>query len=231
MHYDNIFMEDYKTPPVLSREESYALIDKSLSGDKSARDKIIEHNLRLVMMVVKNFQNTSYDFNDLLSYGIIGLINAVDNYDKSKGIEFTTYFVKCIKNSIIYYIKKENKKIKTVSLDDYVPSENNEKKENDTSLKEFISDSRANIAENYETKETATILLRLVNELPNKEAEYLKLYFGFNNNDPLCSQEIADIYHISRQYVNFVIHRALNHLRNKLLTEYKDIPQFNFKKH
>ena len=104
MHYDSIFMEGYNAPPVLSKEESYILIDKAQSGDKSARDKIIEHNLRLVMMVVKRFKNTPYEFNDLLSYGIIGLINAIDNYDKSKDIEFTTYFVKCITNSILYYL-------------------------------------------------------------------------------------------------------------------------------
>ena len=76
MRYDSIFMEGYNVPPVLSKEESYILIDKAQSGDKSARDKIIEHNLRLVMMVVKSFKNTPYEFNDLLSYGIIGLINA-----------------------------------------------------------------------------------------------------------------------------------------------------------
>ena len=63
MRYDSIFMEGYSTPSVLSREESYVLIDKAQSGDKSARDKIIEHNLRLVMMVVKEFKNTPYDFN------------------------------------------------------------------------------------------------------------------------------------------------------------------------
>lgn len=222
MRYDSIFMEGYSTPPVLSREESYTLIDKAQSGDKSARDKIIEHNLRLVMMVVKKFKNAPYDFNDLMSYGIIGLINAVDNFDKSKGIEFTTYFVKCIKNSILYYLKIENKKIKTVSLDECVSSENKEKDGDDTSLKEFISDKRVNIADSYETKETKAILHHLVSELPAKESKYLTLYFGLDDNEPKALQEIADIYNLSKQCINIVVHRALKHLRSKLLVEYKE---------
>lgn len=222
MRYDSIFMEGYNVPPVLSKEESYILIDKAQSGDKSARDKIIEHNLRLVMMVVKSFKNTPYEFNDLLSYGIIGLINAVDNYDKSKDIEFTTYFVKCIKNSILYYLKIESKKIKTISLDECVSSENKEKDGDDTSLKEFISDKRVNIADSYETKETNAILHHLVSELPAKESEYLTLYFGLDNNEPKCLQEIADIYNLSKQCIYIVVHRALTRLRNRLLVEYNE---------
>ncbi len=222
MHYDSIFMEGYNAPPVLSKEESYILIDKAQSGDKSARDKIIEHNLRLVMMVVKRFKNTPYEFNDLLSYGIIGLINAIDNYDKSKDIEFTTYFVKCITNSILYYLKIESKKIKTISLDECVSSENKEKDGDDTSLKEFISDKRVNIADSYETKETNAILHHLVSELPAKESEYLTLYFGLDNNEPKSLQEIADIYNLSKQYIYIVVHRALTRLRNRLLVEYNE---------
>ena len=222
MHYDSIFTEGYNTPPVLSKEESYILIDKAQSGDKSARDKIIEHNLRLVMMVVKQFKNTTYDFNDLLSYGTIGLINAVDNYDKTKRYEFTTFFVKCIKNSIIDYIKLENRKIKTVSLDKYVSSKNKEKNEDDTTFENFIYDKRVNIADSYEAKETKAVLHRLVSELTDKESNYLTLYFGLDDNEPKSLQEIANIYNLSRQCVNMVIHRALKHLRIKLLIEYKE---------
>lgn len=220
IYNDNIFMEDYQIPTALPSKEVYILIEKAQAGDKEARDKVIEHNLRLVAMVVREFDDTPYEFNDLFSYGIIGLIKGVDNYDSTKGYKFTSFFVKCIRNSICTFLIHENKSIKAISINTSLDKEKNDYKE--TTIADLVEDENANISKLYEEKETSIILSHLVNELPEKEARCIKLYFGIGTNISLTQEQIASKYNVTRQCINKIIIKGLKELREKAIIEFPD---------
>ena len=107
-------------PDPLSKEEEEEAIKKCLLGDKEARDKLIEHNLRLVAHIVKKFNPPLTLTDDLISIGTIGLIKGIDSYKKNKNIKITTYAARCIENEILMYYRQSKKYQNTVSLDDYI---------------------------------------------------------------------------------------------------------------
>ena len=104
----------------LSSEDEEKYINKMLEGDKLSRNKLIEHNLRLVAHIVKKFDKDYQDNDDLISIGTIGLIKGVDSYSKERGVKITTYCARCIENEILMYFRTNNKHLKDVSLNDYI---------------------------------------------------------------------------------------------------------------
>ena len=104
----------------LSEEEENKCIELLSTGDKEARSKLIEHNLRLVAHIVKKFDKNYNETDDLISIGTIGLIKGVDSYSKEKGVKITTYCARCIENEILMYFRANNKHLKDVSLNDYI---------------------------------------------------------------------------------------------------------------
>ena len=105
-------------PPPLSKEEEYELALRSSEGDKVARDKLIEHNLRLVVFLAKKYENTGYDIEDLVSIGSIGLIKGINTYKADKNIKLATYVSRCISNEILMFLRKNKKKKVEVSLEE-----------------------------------------------------------------------------------------------------------------
>ena len=106
MNTDELFIDSHKLPQSLPKEEVYKLIKEANKGAKEARDKLVTHNIRLVLYEVTNkFQNVDYDKKDLVSIGNIGLLKAINTYDLSKGFEFATYAIKCINNEIVTFLK------------------------------------------------------------------------------------------------------------------------------
>ena len=105
-------------PAPLEADEEALVIEKMMQGDMDARNKLIEHNLRLVVYIAKRFENTNIDIEDLISVGTIGLIKAINSYDNSKKIKLATYGARCIENEILMYLRKNNKIKNNISLDE-----------------------------------------------------------------------------------------------------------------
>jgi len=206
MNNDELFIED-KLPLPLSKEEVSKLFQETNEGSKEARDKLIIHNIRLVLyLVTSKFKNVNYDKKDLVSIGNIGLIKAIDSYDLSKGFEFTTYASRCINNEILGFLKKL-KKDQSIDSIDSVMFYNKDGQE--MKLEDKLSDDN-DLVEDYVNEETHKIIREVVKELPNnRDKEIIMLYFGFYDDKTYTQKEIADKFNICRAYVSRIVKKVV----------------------
>ncbi|MCM1052990.1 MAG: RNA polymerase sporulation sigma factor SigK [Ruminococcus sp.] len=207
-------------PEPLSKEEEEKTIEDMLNGKKDARNKLIEHNLRLVAHLVKKFDNNNYDTDDLISIGTIGLIKGIDSYKSSKSTKITTYAARCIENEILMYFRSNKKNNNTISLNDAIGYD---KDGNEVSLLEVIKDDSMDIAEALHLKENINLLKNYFNVLNEREKEILIKRYGLFGELEETQKEIAKKLHISRSYVSRIEKRALTKIfrefvkNNKLL--------------
>lgn len=197
---------------LLSKEELYDLFDRYKGGDNDARNRIIECNVNLVLYRVSSyFINVNYDKSDLVSVGIIGLINAVDSYDVSRGTEFTTYAIRCIDNSIYKLLRDLRKNMNVVSVDDPLFCNEIEFMINrliDCDVEELCIDNITRIEE-YK------FIRGLLGSLSERDRELVMLYFGFKDNKVYSQGEIASCMGLSQGYVSKLLVRNINNLRNE----------------
>lgn len=213
MDFDNLFMDGYEVPKPLSKKESNELFKKAKQGNLEARNKLIEYNIRLVLKEVTcKFKSVEYDKNDLVSIGIIGLIKAVDEFDISKNISFSSFAIRCIDNEILMLIRKQKKYKNTDSIDKVI---NYDKDGNEFKIKDTIKDETDLIME-YETKETYQIIRILIKKLPSKDKKIIMLYYGFFNDKRYTQKEISEIMSISQPYVSKLIKRITKQLGEDL---------------
>ena len=213
MYSDNEFIYDDMLPRRLSNQEVYELFEKMKLGDESARTKLIEHNIRLVLYEVdRRFSNVQYDKKDLVSIGIIGLIKAVSNFDVSKGVEFSTYAARCIHNEILKFLRtiKSDKNILSLDMEIY-----HDKAGKSLKIEDVLSDG-TDILEKLSDNEIYLIIRQLLNELQGRDREFVMLYFGFYDGKIHTQQEIADMFHVSKAYVNRTIMQTVKRLKEKL---------------
>lgn len=209
MEQDDLFI--CKLPDTLNKNETYELLSFAQKGSKEARDKIINHNIKLVLYVIFNkFKNTEYDKRDLVSVGIVGLMIAVDTFDKAKGYEFSTYATNCIKNEILLYIRRNKKHQNIDSLDRPVTNDSEDL------LKDIIP-SNIDIVSNYEDTELINIIRKLISNLSSREKEIIFLYFGFYDDRIYTQDEIANIFNLSRARVSIIINKALIKMKKELI--------------
>ena len=200
----------------LSKEELYELLEEVSKGNVAARDKVITHNKRLVLYRVSTrFGYTSCDKEDLMSAGNIGLMKAVDSYDLSKGIEFTTYAVKCIDNSMIRYLDGYNKHLRDISIDDaiYYDKQGNEIKMIDT-IK-----NNTNIEEEYEESELYEAIRELINQLSERDRKIIMMNFGFYDDIVYSQKEIASLLNIPQSSFSRLKNKLINYLGMRLEEE------------
>ena len=204
---NNVFLDP------LSKEDEEKYIDLLLKGDNDARNKLIEHNLRLVAHIVKKFDTSNYDQDDLISIGTIGLIKGVDTYKKSKDSKITTYCAKCIQNEILMHFRSNNKNIKNVSLNDSIGFD---KDGNEITIIDVLKSDKIDILEDIDNKNNIMLLNQYLNVLNNRERQIIEKRYGLNNQDELTQKEIAKLLKISRSYVSRIEKRALT----KILREF-----------
>ena len=208
-----ISLDTSKLPKSLSKEEITKLFYDFKNGDTSARNKIIEHNIRLVIYEVMNkFYNIDYDKDELVSTGIMGLIKAVDTYNPDNNIAFATYAVRCIDNELLMLIRKLKKISKVDSLDKVVAVDKNY----DEQTLEDIIPSDIDITENIELDETNLIIRKIVNALPDKDKEIIFLRYGFKDNKIYTQEEVSKIFGISRSYISRLEKVTLSKISKKL---------------
>lgn len=200
-------------PEPLSSEEEEDCINKMLNGDNNARNKLIEHNLRLVAHIVKKYDTKETMTDDLISIGTIGLIKGIDTYNGDKKTKITTYAARCIQNEILMHFRSQKKYGPTVSLNDAI---GHDKEGNEINLIDVIKDKNVDLFETLDLKNNINLLKKYLKLLNKREKEIIIKRYGLNNTKDMTQKEIADELKISRSYVSRIEKRALT----KMLTEF-----------
>ena len=194
----------FKEP--LSEEEEIYYINELLKGNKDARNKLIEHNLRLVAHIVKKYESKNISQDDLISIGTIGLIKGIDSYNKERGVKLTTYAAKCAENEILMYFRSNKKYNNNVSLNDVIA---HDKDGADITLIDVLEENKESIDETIEKKDNINFLIKYLSVLNNREFEIIKKRYGLYGENEQTQKEIADNMNISRSYVSRIEKRAL----------------------
>ncbi len=201
-------------PNPLSKEEEEKLIKKMMNNDREARNKLIEHNLRLVAHIVKKFERFENNTDDLISIGTIGLIKGIDSFKPDKKNRITTYVARCIENEILMYFRANKKNTNNVSLNDSIGYD---KDGNEINLIDVIKANNVDIIEELHTKDNIESINKFLSILTSREKEIIIKRFGLFNTDELTQKEIAEELNISRSYVSRIEKRAIS----KIYREFK----------
>mgnify|MGYP004556968133 FL=1 len=200
-------------PQPLSAKEERECFEKMTAGDKTARAKLIEHNLRLVAHIIKKYYGNSAEQDDLISIGTIGLIKAVSTFDYEKGARFATYASRCIENEILMYFRNKKKYAQDVSFTEPIDSD---KDGNTLSLIDIMADERS-VAEDIEDKLRDERLYKVIGDtLSLREKEIIYLRYGLDGRQSYTQREVAKHLGISRSYVSRIEKKALETLREHM---------------
>lgn len=200
-------------PKPLSAKEEEDILKRCKTGDKQARDILIERNLRLVAHIVKKYSTTDKETDDLISIGTIGLIKAIDTFDDGKGIRLATYASRCIDNELLMLFRSEKKLGRDVSLYEPIGSD---KEGNEINLLDIIESYDEDITETMEFEENTVKLYDFISDILNeREKEIICLRYGLFNGREVTQRELADKLGISRSYVSRIEKKALKKLREE----------------
>lgn len=207
LHFDNqnVF------PKPLSAKEERECFEKMAEGDKAAKDKLIEHNLRLVAHIIKKYYSVAKEQEDLISIGTIGLIKAVSTFDYTKGCRFATYGSRCVENEILMHFRSLKKSAGEIHFDEPIETDKNG---NQLTLIDIISDG-SSVQDDIELSISSERLYKLIDEqLDEREKEIIILRYGLYNEKPLTQREVAKRLDISRSYVSRIEKKALQTLKD-----------------
>ena len=204
-------------PPPLSREEEARLMEQLLSEmhRDAARERLIEHNLRLVVYISKRFENTGVGLEDLISIGTIGLIKAVETYQPAKNIRLATYSSRCIENEILMYLRKNANRRSEVSLDEPL---NTDWDGNELLLSDVLGTESDLIEKPIEEDVERDLLFDAVNRLNERERTIVTLRFGLNGRPERTQKEVAELLGISQSYISRLEKRIVSRLKRDVLS-------------
>ncbi len=200
-------------PQPLETEEELVLLEEIKNGNLSARDKLIEHNLRLVVYIAKKFETSGIELEDLISIGAIGLIKAVKTYSVDKNIKLATYASRCIENEILMQLRKNTRIKNEISLDEPLSADG---EGNELLLADIISVDEECVSKNIETSAEKQILMNVLSKLDSREQMIMYLRFGLCGNEEKTQKEVADMMGISQSYISRIEKKILSKLRKKL---------------
>ena len=193
------------------KEESYYL-EKFKNGDIEARNKLVEHNLRLVAHIIKKYYGTQSEQDDLVSIGTIGLIKAINTYKPDKKIRLSSYASRCIENEILMHFRNSKKSAQDISLNETIDTD---KDGNPLTLLDIMSVDD-NIIDNLDLKLNSQKLGQFINEeLDEREKKIIILRYGLNGKKPMTQKDVAKLLNISRSYVSRIETKALKVLRKR----------------
>ena len=202
-------------PKPLTAKEEKECLERCRKGDTSARDELIEKNLRLVAYIVKKYSGIGKDSEDLISIGTIGLIKAIDSFDVDKGIRLATYASRCIDNELLMLLRSEKKQAKEVYLNESIGSD---KEGNEIHLFDVIESGECDASEHYCKKEDICRLHRGIQTvLLPKEKRVVVLRYGLFGHLVHTQKEVGSVLGISRSYVSRIEKSALEKLRSFLM--------------
>ncbi|MBX5437680.1 MAG: RNA polymerase sporulation sigma factor SigK [Alicyclobacillaceae bacterium] len=200
-------------PQPLSAEEEAAYIERMNQGDMEARNKLIEHNLRLVAHLVKKFETTGEDPEDLISIGTIGLIKAVESYRPNRGTKLATFAARCVENEILMYLRSTKKFRRDAYLYDPIGTD---KEGNEMTLADLLGSDPDEIVEQVDFAWERKKVYENLPNLPPREREVICKRFGLPDGEEQTQREIARQMGISRSYVSRIERRALNKLYDQM---------------
>ncbi len=206
---------DVLPPPLKGQEETDALISLE-QGDERAKQKLIEHNLRLVVFIARRFENTGVNLEDLISIGTIGLIKGVNTYRRDKNIKLATYSSRCIENEILMHIRKISNQKTEVSLDEPI---NMDYDGNELLLADILGTDEDMILRPMEDEVDLCILRQAVKELPDREREIIYMRFGLEGYQELTQKEVAVKMGISQSYISRLEKRIMLRLRKEMIRQ------------
>lgn len=200
-------------PEPLSNEEEEVCIKLKMEGDTNARNKLVEHNLRLVAHIIKKYESKYVSNDDLISIGTIGLIKGVDTYSPDKGVKITTYCAKCVENEILMFFRSNNKYTKDVSMNEVVGYD---KDGGEISIIDVIKASSPDFFDTIELKENISLVNKYLDVLSEREKEVIIRRYGLFNRPSETQRVISKKMGISRSYVSRIEKKALE----KILGEF-----------
>ncbi len=198
-------------PEPLSKEEEEYYVKLKEEGDILAKEKLIEHNLRLVVFLAKKYENTGVDLEDLVSIGSIGLIKGINTFSSTKNIKLATYASRCIDNEILMYLRK-NKKIKCeVSIDQALSLDSDG---NELHLEDVIGTDKDIVTRNIEEKSDKEIMIQEVLSLKPRDRDIMILRYGLMGNDEFTQKEVAEKLGISQSYISRIEKKVIRRLKS-----------------
>ncbi|MBO5375803.1 MAG: RNA polymerase sporulation sigma factor SigK [Bacilli bacterium] len=199
-----------KLPEPLTKEEEEFYLVMASDGDTMAKDKLIEHNLRLVVFLAKKYENTMVDLEDLVSIGTIGLIKAINTYSMDKNIKLATYASRCIDNEILMYLRK-NKKVKTeVSFDESLSFDADG---NELHLEDILGTDPDIVTKNIEESNDKKLMLEEISKLNKRDKEIMIMRYGLLGYEEKTQKEVAEILGISQSYISRIEKKVIRRLR------------------
>jgi RNA polymerase sporulation-specific sigma factor len=203
-----------KLPPPLSKDEELKYLVRAKAGDEEARNILIEHNLRLVVFLAKKYENTTYDIEDLVSIGSIGLIKGINTYKIDKNIKLATYASRCISNEILMFLRKNKRKKAEVSLEDAL---NYDSEGNELHLEDILGTDADLVPNEYEKQVDKEILSKEIKDLPDRDKEIMTLRYGLNNTKEYTQKEVAEMLGISQSYISRIEKKVIRKLKQVII--------------
>ncbi|MCI8544978.1 MAG: RNA polymerase sporulation sigma factor SigK [Bacilli bacterium] len=200
-----------KLPEPLSKEEEALYIEKSIEGDESAKSKLIEHNLRLVVFLAKKYENTGVDLEDLVSIGTIGLIKGVSTYKPDKNIKLATYSSRCIDNEILMFLRKNKKRRGEVSFED---SLSYDAEGNELRLEDILGTESDIVTKGLENETEKSLLYSEIKKLNERDQKIMILRYGLYNSTEMTQKDVADVLGISQSYISRIEKKVIRKLQN-----------------
>ena len=201
--------------PLNAREEQACIEAMQNHQDKEAKEKLIAHNLRLVVYIAKKFDNTKVGTEDLISIGTIGLMKAINTFDASKSIKLATYASRCIENEILMYLRKNNKQKLEVSIDEPL---NVDWDGNELLLSDILGTDEDVIYRDLETQADLKLLHQALKTLNGREKMIIELRFGLHSKDgeELTQKQVADLLGISQSYISRLEKKIMKRLHREM---------------
>lgn len=201
-------------PEPLSGEEEKIYLERLRNGDESARNILIERNLRLVAHVAKKYSSSNVEQDDLISIGSIGLIKGINSFDIEKNFKLATYIAKCIENEILMYLRSNKKRMGDVYLNEPIGKD---KDDNEVTLQEVIENNERNVEDEVDLKlKIKKVYEKMKMILKDREKLIIELRFGLNGDKPKTQKEIAKMMNISRSYVSRIESKAILKLAKEI---------------
>ena len=200
-------------PPPLTAEEEQLIFEGLEKGDKTAREKMIVHNLRLVIYIAKKFECSAVSIDDLTSIGSLGLIKAVNSFLPSRNIKFATYASRCVENEILMYLRKQSNRNIDISIDDALSVDSDG---NELNLIDVLYTDEYEVSRNIEEESEKQVLWQSINSLNNREKNIILMRFGLNGYAEKTQKEVADEIGISQSYISRLEKRIFKKLKKEI---------------
>lgn len=200
-------------PEPLTPEEESEYVRRHIMGDQEAKDKLIEHNLRLVVYIAKKFENTGINIEDLTSIGSIGLIKSVKTFKPDKNIKLATYASRCIENEILMYLRKNGKIKAEISIDEPL---NIDWDGNELLLSDILGTDENIVMKNIESYEEKKILYEAVDRLSFREKQIISLRFGLFGQEEMTQKEVAELMGISQSYISRLEKKIIEKIKHQI---------------